>query len=195
MSKQQLMDELYSEIRVCRKCRLWINANKAVLGEGNLNASIMFIGEAPGYTEDLKGRPFVGRAGKVLDELLTGINIKREDVYLGNLIKHRPKKNRDPRADEINACAPYLNRQIQIIKPKIVITLGRHSTKYLLSKVNVRFSRITDIRGNIYKKRYLGIPMTIMPTLHPAATLNNNKYMPFLKKDFQKLKRFFKESD
>ena len=195
MSKQQLMDELFSEIRICRKCRLWVNAKKTVLGEGNLNASIMFIGEAPGHTEDLEGRPFVGRAGKVLDEILISTNIKRENVYLGNLIKHRPKKNRAPRTDEINACAPYLNRQIQIIRPKIIVTLGRHSTKYLLSKVNVRFSRITDIRGNIYKKKYLGIPMTIMPTFHPAATFNNKKYMPFLKKDFQKLKRFFKESD
>ena len=113
MSKRELMDKLVFETSVCRKCHLWEQSNRPVPGDGSLDASLMFIGEAPGYWEDVKGRPFVGAAGKILDELLSGIDLKRGDVYIGNIIKHRPPMNRPPRKGEVEACAPYLDRQIR----------------------------------------------------------------------------------
>lgn len=188
MSKQELMDELVAEVRVCRRCRLWRHAKNPVPGVGSLDASIMFIGEAPGYWEDVKGRPFVGAAGKLLDELLSSIDITRDDVYIGNVVKHRPPMNRDPRSDEIEACAPYLDRQIQIIKPKIIVTLGRHSTRHILSKVNVEVRGITAVRGRIYNKELLNLQVKIMPTFHPAAALYNPRYRSALEEDFQRIK-------
>lgn len=188
MSKQELMEEVAAEIRDCRKCRLWRHAKNPVPGEGNPDAALMLIGEAPGYQEDVKGRPFVGRAGKLLDTLLSGIGLVREEVYISNIVKHRPPENRDPREDEIEACSPYLERQIRIIKPEIIVTLGRHSTRYLLSKVNVESEGITGVRGRVYEERLFDFPVRIMPTYHPAAALYNPKYRSILKEDFRKIK-------
>lgn len=182
------MDELVAEIGACRKCRLWRNAKNPVHGEGSLDTLLMFIGEAPGYWEDVKGRPFVGAAGKLLDELLSNNGLKRGDVYLGNVVKHRPPENRDPRQDEIEACAPYLDRQIQVIKPRIIVTLGRHSTRHILSKANIEVRGITEVRGRIYVERLLDHPVTIIPTFHPAAALYNPKYRSALEEDFQNIK-------
>jgi len=140
MSKRELMDELIAEIKVCRKCRLWSSAKSPVPGEGSLDALLMFIGEAPGYWEDIEGHPFVGAAGKLLDKLLTSIGLKRNEVFMGNIVNHRPPGNRDPRMDEIESCGPYLDRQIQIIRPGIIVTLGRYSAKYVLSQANVDFT-------------------------------------------------------
>ncbi len=188
MSKQELMEEVAAEICHCRKCRLWRHAKNPVPGEGKTDAALMLIGEAPGYQEDVKGRPFVGRAGKLLDMLLSGIGLARDDVYISNIVKHRPPENRDPREDEIEACSPYLERQIRIIEPEIIVTLGRHSTRYLLSKVNVESEGITGVRGRLYKERLFDLPVRIMPTYHPAAALYNPKYRSSLKEDFRKIK-------
>jgi DNA polymerase len=188
MPKKELMDELIAEIENCRRCRLWRHAKNPVPGEGSLDTPLVFIGEAPGYWEDIKGRPFVGRAGKLLDELLSNIGLKRDGVYIANVVKHRPLGNRDPRQDEIEACTPYLDRQIQIIKPKIIATLGRHSTRYILFKVNVKVSGITEARGRIYKARLLDLPIKIVPTFHPAAVLYNPDYKSALEGDFKRIK-------
>ncbi len=182
----ELLDELVAEVRDCRKCRLWKQAKNPVPGEGKTEARLMLIGEAPGYQEDVKGRPFVGRAGKLLDSLLSGIGFGREDVYITNIVKHRPPENRAPKEDEIRACAPYLDRQIRIINPKIIVTLGNHSTGYILSKINVNVRGITEVRGKIFEGELLfGVPSKIMPTFHPAAALYNPAYLSSLKEDFR----------
>jgi uracil-DNA glycosylase family 4 len=188
MSKQKLMEELVEEIRDCRKCRLWRSAKNPVPGEGNNGASLMLIGEAPGYQEDIKGRPFVGRAGRLLDTLLSSIGLSREDVYISNIVKHRPPENRTPKADEIGACVPYLDRQIRIINPKIIVTLGNHSTRYILSKVNAATKGITEVRGIIYNGRLFEIPLKIIPTFHPAAALYNPAFLSYLEDDFRIVK-------
>ncbi|MFZ3168725.1 MAG: type-4 uracil-DNA glycosylase [Candidatus Methanoperedens sp.] len=188
MSKQELMDEIVSEVQVCRKCRLWQYARNPVPGEGNLEASLMLIGEAPGYREDLAGRPFVGSAGKLLDRLISGINLRREEVYISNIVKHRPPKNREPKADEVEACTAYLDRQIQVIRPRVIATLGKHSTRYILSKVNVKVEGLTAIRGREYKENLFGLPVIVIPTFHPAAVLYNPAYRSGLEEDFQKIR-------
>jgi uracil-DNA glycosylase family 4 len=188
MSNQELIDELAAEVRDCRKCRLWRHAKNPVPGEGNPDASLMLIGEAPGYQEDIKGRPFVGRAGKLLDTLLSGIGLSRGDVYISNIVKHRPPENRAPKTDEIEACTPYLDRQIRIIKPEIIVTLGNHSTGYILSKVNAEVKGITEVRGKIYNGRLFEIPLKIIPTFHPAAALYNPAFLSRLEDDFRMIK-------
>jgi len=182
------MNELIAKISNCRRCRLWRGARNPVPGEGNLNASLMIIGEAPGYLEDVQGRPFVGAAGKLLDKLLSSINLSRREVYIGNIVKHRPPLNRDPRPDEIEVCAPYLDKQIEIIKPKIIVPLGRHSAMYILSKVNVEIRGISEVRGKIYVARRLNLPIRIMPTFHPAVALYKPGYISTLEEDFKKIK-------
>ncbi len=188
MSKQELMGEVVAEIRDCRKCRLYKQAKNPVPGEGSLDAMLMLIGEAPGYQEDVQGRPFVGSAGKLLNSLLTGIGLKREEVYIGNIVKHRPPENRAPKSDEIEACTPYLERQIGIIKPRIIATLGAHSTRYILSKVNVGFDSMAGVRGRIFAGKLLDLKVIIIPTYHPAAALYNPAYLSNLEEDFRKVK-------
>ncbi len=188
MSKQELMDEVVAEIRDCRKCRLFRHAKNPVPGEGSPDAALMLIGEAPGYQEDIKGRPFVGRAGKLLDMLLSGIGLARGDVYISNIVKHRPPENRAPKTDEIEACTPYIDRQIQIIKPEIIVTLGNHSTGYILSKVNIKSEGITGVRGRLYKERLFDLQVRIIPTYHPAAVLYNPAYLSSLEEDFRRVK-------
>ena len=191
--KQKRMDELIHQIRECRKCTLWKKAKNPVPGEGDLNTSLMMIGEAPGYHEDIKGQPFVGSAGRVLDELLMSIGIKRNEIFIGNIIKHRPDENRDPNEEEIKACGSYIERQIQIIKPRLIVTLGRHSTKYVMSNVDIEFRGISEIRGKVFEKHLFGIRLKIMPTFHPAATLYNPTYRNFLENDFQMINKLLEE--
>jgi DNA polymerase len=188
MSKRELMDELAAELRACRRCRLWAQARNAVSGEGDLDASVILIGEAPGHHEDIMGRPFVGAAGKLLDELLASIGLTRAEVYITNVVKHRPPENRDPRPDEVEACGRYLDRQISIVRPKLIVTLGRHASKYILSRGNIRFSGITKTRGKFYNLKLLGIPVRIVATLHPAAALYNSDYRSLIEEDFQRIR-------
>ncbi|WP_305066765.1 type-4 uracil-DNA glycosylase [Methanoculleus sp.] len=183
--RREQMDELAAAIRECRRCPLWKDARHAVPGEGNIDAQLLFVGEAPGQREDLTGRPFVGRAGALLEELLAGIGLSRGDVFIANIVKHRPPGNRDPRESEVAACTPYLERQIRLIGPAIIATLGRHSSRYILSKVPVDFERITDIRGRIYAAEVFGRAVRIIPTVHPAAALYNPRYRAMLEEDFR----------
>lgn len=189
MSKEDLIARLAEEIKACRGCGLWRSRLNPVVGEGSLNATIMFVGEAPGHSEDVKGLPFVGAAGKFLDELLSGIGLSREEVYVGNVIKCRPPGNRDPRPDEVEACTPFLDEQIRLIRPAILVPLGRHAASYVLSKAGFRVSGITRIHGRVYDTDLFGIRITVIPTYHPAAALYNAKYRDELKRDFEILKR------
>jgi len=187
------LKQVSGEIAKCRRCVLWEEATQCVPGEGNPVARVMFIGEAPGEQEDLLGRPFIGRAGKVLDSLLSGAGLSREDVFIGNIVKHRPPGNRDPKPNEIIACTPWLEQQINIIRPPVLVPLGRHATRYILERMGVEFVKITDISGTVFEGEPFGFPQKILPALHPAATLHNPLNRERLKEDFRKLEEILRE--
>ena len=188
MSRKELLDAVASEVIVCRKCELWKTRKNAVPGEGNSESPVMFIGEAPGQSEDIKGKPFVGAAGKFLETLLSEIGLSRNDVFICNIVKCRPPRNREPMPNEIQACTPYLDKQIKIIKPKFIVTLGNYSTAYIFSKANLAFNGITQARGKFFQATILDMQIGIFPTFHPAAALYSAKYKEMLQRDFQLLK-------
>ena len=177
---------LCDQIRICQKCGLGRLRLKAVPGEGPENASIMFIGEAPGWHENQQGRPFVGPAGQFLDELLASINLKRQDVYITNVIKCRQPENRDPLPDEIAACADYLDRQIALIKPKVVVTLGRYSMARFFGQES-----ISRIHGQPRKVD----DVIVFPMYHPAAALHQPRLRQDLINDMKKLPAILADLD
>jgi uracil-DNA glycosylase family 4 len=165
------LEKIAEEVKQCCKCDLGSTRTNAVPGEGNPNARIMFVGEGPGADEDAQGRPFVGRAGQLLDKIITACGLKRSDVYIGNILKCRPPDNRDPRADEIISCLPFLQRQIEIINPEIIVALGAHAARTLLNTTK----SIGQLRGQ-FLEYYAGInrpPIKLMATYHPAYLLRN----------------------
>jgi DNA polymerase len=173
------MDKIRKEIINCNKCNLCKDRKNAVPGEGNIHSKIFFIGEAPGENEDREGIPFCGRSGKILDELLESINLKREDIFITNIVKCRPPQNRDPKEDEINACSPYLKIQIKLIDPILICTLGRYSTSLFLKD-----RKISQIHGKVFKYgKY-----KIIPLYHPAVGLYNPNMKSVLREDFQIIK-------
>ncbi|HMV35218.1 MAG TPA: uracil-DNA glycosylase [Turneriella sp.] len=166
------LDELATEARGCKLCRLATTRKLVVFGEGNPKARLMFIGEGPGKDEDASGRPFVGRAGQLLTRIIeNGLKLKREDVYIANVVKCRPtvdglgQRDRPPASDEVAACAPYLRQQIALVSPEVIVTLGNPSTRFLLGTAE----GITRLRGKW--QSYNGIP--VMPTYHPSFLLRN----------------------
>lgn len=163
-----------------------------VIGEGSEDATIMFIGEAPGRNEAKTGKPFCGAAGKILDELLASITLRREDIYITNIVKDRPPENRDPSSEEITAYGGFLDRQIDIIQPKIIATFGRYSMGYILKKFNL-LAEIEPI-GKAHGKTYLAEasygPIKIVALYHPCVALYNRKQLDTLKKDFKVLKKY-----
>jgi DNA polymerase len=168
---QKQLEEIAEEVRRCRKCGLGSLRTNAVPGEGNPNARIMFVGEGPGADEDAQGRPFVGRAGQLLDKVIAAMGLKRSDVFIGNILKCRPPENRDPRADEIISCLPYLQRQIEIINPEIIVALGAHAARTLLNTTKP----IGQLRGQFHEY-YAGLgrpPIKLMATYHTAYLLRN----------------------
>lgn len=177
-SKTEIYKQISDEIIKCRACRLCEEAKNAVVGEGSLDAKIIFIGEAPGKNEDEEARPFVGRAGKLLNSLLNEIGIDRGDVWIGNIIKHRPPKNRDPLSDEILACKDFLTRQIEVINPQIIVTLGRFSFNYFVPD-----GKISSERGKLVDMGRF----KVFPVYHPAAALRNKNFLNTLKSDFATL--------
>ncbi|MCD6471369.1 uracil-DNA glycosylase [bacterium] len=181
------LKKIRDEVLKCRKCLLYKTRTLPVIGQGNHQAKIMFIGEAPGYNEDKTGRPFCGKAGAVLDELLKSINLKREDVYITNLLKCRPPNNRDPEEKEIKACSPYLERQIEIIKPKIICTLGRYSMAYIMKKYGLEneLQSISKIHGKVFQTK----DIKIIPLYHPAVAVYNQNMIKILKSDFNILNK------
>lgn len=184
MTKEDLLKQIETNIQGCTKCDLCKTAKNPVFGEGNINAEIVFIGEAPGATEDETGKPFVGRSGKLVGLLLNNLKINREDVWIGNIIKHRPPENRDPSPSEIAACAGYLTSQLNVIKPKLIVTLGRFAMNYFYTsgKISRDHGQLIEIDG-----RY------IFPLYHPMAGLRNKKMLEALKKDFAKIPDVLKE--
>jgi DNA polymerase len=188
LSRKEILDAIASEIVVCTKCRLSKGRKNAVPGEGSPGSQIMFIGEGPGRTEDVEGQPFVGQAGKILDTLLSDACLTRENVFICNVVRCKPPGNRTPLPDEIQACTPYMDRQMKIIQPKVIVTLGKCSTGYIFSKAKRSFSSITQVHGKFYKKTILGMQVNLFPSFHPAAALYSAKYKEQLMKDFQGLK-------
>jgi len=182
------LEDIERRIESCRKCDLWKLRTKPVPGSGNPKARLMLIGEAPGYWEDQKGLPFVGRAGKLLDELLGSIGLSRNDVYITNIVKCRPPENRDPTEDEIRACAPYLDAQIDAIRPKVIAPLGRHSMRYVLMKFGFKPEPISRIHGKVFEARTLIGRIRIVPLYHPAAALYNPRLRDTLFEDFVRLR-------
>ena len=178
--KQQQIDRLKEEIINKNICPdLASQATNLVIGDGNLNADIVFIGEAPGKNEDEQGLPFVGAAGKFLNEMLAVADMERSDVYITNIVKYRPPNNRDPFPEEKKAFWPYLLKQLQIIKPKVVITLGRHSMEYFLPDM-----RISQIHGQAKRIQFGDDKLVIIPLYHPAAALYNGSLRETLIEDF-----------
>jgi uracil-DNA glycosylase family 4 len=161
-----------------------------VIGEGDHDAHIMFVGEAPGENEAKTGRPFCGRAGKVLEKLLEGVGIKREEVYITNIVKDRPPKNRDPLPDDIALYAPFLDRQIEIIKPKVIATLGRFSMQYVMNRYGLesKLDSISRIHGQVFDTEVNGEKVKVVPLYHPAAAIYNQELIKQLEADFQVLK-------
>ncbi|HBO17084.1 MAG: Phage SPO1 DNA polymerase-related protein [Candidatus Moranbacteria bacterium GW2011_GWE2_35_2-] len=182
-SKQEQLGKLNEKMSKCSKCSLRKNCSRVVFGEGNPNAKIMFVGEAPGKKEDETGRPFVGAAGKFLNEMLAVIKLKREDVYIANVCKCRPPKNRDPLPEEIKLCWPWLEQQVKIINPKIIITLGRHSMERFISE-----EKISEAHGKLFVRKIKGLGERNFFTLyHPAAALYNGNIRQTLIQDFKKI--------
>ena len=182
-------EKIEKEIKMCKKCPLHKTRKNAVPGEGGNRKRIMFIGEAPGRREDELGRPFVGAAGKFLDELLNSIGLGREDVYITNIVKCRPPGNRDPTELEIKICSPYLDRQINILDPRIICPLGRFSAKYILERYGFDMESITKVHGKIYKADKI----LILPMYHPAAALYHQYLKEELRKSFNVLKNIIEE--
>lgn len=186
MEAAEKLDALREQIAVCTRCELHRAATNPVPGEGNPNARILLIGEAPGFHEDAQGKPFVGNSGKFLTELLAKAGLSREDVFITNVVKHRPPGNRDPLPDEMAACALYLEEQIEIIDPDVIVTLGRFSlARYFPGE------RISKIHG---QPKEIG-GRYIVPMYHPAAALHNGSLRPEIEADFQKLPRLLAERD
>lgn len=180
---------LEDEIRGCVKCPLHKSRTNPVPGEGSRKSGLMFVGEAPGFNEDRQGRPFVGAAGKLLTELIEDIlGLRRDEVYITNVVKCRPPHNRDPLPEEIEACAPYLERQVSILRPKVIVALGRHSALHFLSKAGIGAEGIMAVRGRFYRIRYAGASLEVFPTLHPAAALYNPGNRDVIVEDFKRLK-------
>ena len=178
MQPREELAKLAAEVGACRRCPLHQGRTHAVPGEGPADARAMFIGEGPGFHEDRQGRPFVGAAGKLLEELLGGIGLQREDVYITNVVKCRPPGNRDPEPGEIEACRAYLERQIELIQPAVIVTLGRHSMARYFP--NVSISRIHGQAKRVGQ-------VWVIPVFHPAAALHQPRYRPELESDFQKV--------
>jgi len=185
MNTEDTLAQIAKEVSVCTNCALHESRKKSVPGEGPANAEIMFIGEGPGFHENEQGRPFVGAAGKFLDQLLAQAGVTRADVWIGNVVKCRPPENRDPLPDELSACDKYLERQIEAINPSIIVTLGRFSMGKFMSG-----AKISQVHGQMRKvgDRY------VIAMFHPAAALHQAALKPAILADFAKLPELLKEA-
>ncbi len=185
--RRERLKELFLDIKDCNDCGLCNTKTRFVFGSGNASAELLFIGEAPGKNEDLQGLPFVGRAGQILDDLLASIGLHRGQVFITNVLKCRPPKNRDPRPEEVEACKGHLFEQISIIGPKVICTLGKHSTQLILNTKK----GISGLRGRVYRTE----ERVVLPINHPAAALYNPHKLDVLKKDFERIKTFLDKEE
>ena len=175
MQSNDALEQVAREVSTCEKCILHYSRKNTVPGEGPVNADIMFIGEGPGFHENEQGRPFVGAAGRFLEELLGKIGLKRTDVFITNVVKCRPPSNRDPMPEELEACSDYLERQIQAINPKVIVTLGRFSMARYLPN-----AKISNVHGQAMRIR----GRLVVPMYHPAAALHQGSLRPVIERDF-----------
>jgi DNA polymerase len=182
--KKERLLEFFYQIKDCKECDLHKTRTNFVFGSGNSNAQVVFVGEAPGKNEDLQGKPFVGQAGRLLDDLLATIGFKRNDIFIANVLKCRPPANRDPNMSEINTCKKYLFKQLKIIEPLIVCTLGRYSTQLILDTS----TGINKLRGKVFRIS----ERLILPINHPAAALYTPSRLQTLKDDFKKVRDLLK---
>ncbi len=178
MSPEEVLAQIEEEVQTCTKCDLHYSRKHGVAGDGPADADIMFIGEGPGFHENEQGKPFVGPAGQFLDELLEHIGMDRKEVFIGNVVKCRPPGNRDPKPKELAACDPYLERQIQAINPKVIVTLGRYSMGKFIHN-----AKISEIHGQAMKVK----GRLILPMYHPAAALHQPSLRPIVEADFELL--------
>jgi DNA polymerase len=194
--KFEAMKQIRDELLTFTASPLYIerieNGMFPVIGAGNHDAKIMFIGEAPGKNEAKTGRPFCGASGRVLDELLAHVGVKRDDVYITNIVKDRPTNNRDPKPEEIELYAPFLDRQIDIIQPKVIATLGRFSMEYVMRRYGLeeKLDTISTLHGQQFVTEMSYGEVTIIPLYHPAVGIYNRNQLPELKKDFEVLTKF-----
>jgi len=181
------LEELREEVKDCKRCPLFKTRKNPVIGAGSTDADIMFIGEAPGRSEDLRGEPFVGAAGKILDELLVSIGLTRGDVYISNILKCRPPKNRNPRREEIEICTKYLDDQIEILKPVAIATLGNFASNYIMNKFGITSESIGKIHGKVFNVCGFGTDFEVVALYHPAVAVYNSNMIDTLKSDFKVL--------
>ena len=179
--------EVYEAVSNCRKCALCDTRTNTVFGEGSLRAKLMFIGEGPGYQEDMQGRPFVGPAGQLLDKMIAAIGLSREEVYIANVVKCRPPGNADPRPEFAQACLPYLREQVRHIQPKVIVCLGRIAMQYVLKET----AGITRMHGQVFQKK----SFYIVPTFHPAALLRDESKKKLAWEDFKTIKHLLEQGD
>ena len=191
LSRRAALEAHAADTSACTRCRLADGRTQVVYGVGDPNAELMFVGEAPGFHEDKQGYPFVGSAGKLLDKLLAGIGLSRRDVYIANVLKCRPPGNRDPQPDEIESCEPHLFRQIELIQPKVVATLGNFATKLLSGKP----TGITRVHGVEQETTVGGNRVLLYPLYHPAAALYTPKMLEVLQQDFARIPELMGRSE
>lgn len=179
------LKEIYHQTQTCQKCELWETRNSVVFGEGSIRANIMMIGEGPGQVEDELGRPFVGPAGQLLSKILQCVDLKREEIYITNVVKCRPPKNRVPRPEECSACMNYLRGQVALIRPKIIVCLGKVAASAIISED----FKITRLRGTVYERK----GFYIIPTFHPSALLRDESKKKYAYEDFKKIAQLDKQ--
>lgn len=191
--KEKLMNKVIQDVTNLEASPLYQmrkeTGGQPVVGEGSLDAKIIFIGEAPGKNEAETGKPFCGASGKVLDKLLNSVNLKREEVYITSIVKDRPPKNRDPKPEEIDIYAPFMDKQIEIIKPKVIATLGRFGMEYIMRRYGLesKLASIGSLHGQVLETEIEGVKVKVVPLYHPAAAIYNNKLMETLFEDFKVL--------
>ena len=185
MNKREKIENLNIEIRNCRRCRLSETRTNAILGEGNIDSKIMIVAQAPGESEDKESRMFIGPSGKVLDELFGQAGIRRGDIYMTNLIKCKLPKYRKPKRDEIESCSPYLDREIEIIQPDIIVTLGHFASSYILEKYFIE--KPQDFKQVYGRAFYTKSGKIILPLRHPAALLYNPELKDVMVEDYRKI--------
>jgi uracil-DNA glycosylase len=186
--KTRSINPLFDAMECCTRCELAVGRTQVVLGVGSPKASLMFVGEAPGQKEDEAGRPFVGNAGRLLDKLLLENKIARDDVFITNIVACRPPKNRTPRTSEVRAHAPWIDEQLRLVQPEVIVTLGRVALTYFIPK-----AKVTEIRGKPQKIKHGQFEFILLPTFHPSAVLRDYEVMyPKIQSDFKKIAKLLK---
>jgi len=182
-------EELLKAITTCRRCPLHASRKKPVPGEGPKSTEVMLVGEAPGASEDEAGRPFVGAAGRLLTAVLEASGVPRSSVYITNVVKCRPPGNREPRQEEIDACSPYLETQLKLIRPRLVVTLGNVAGRWFFTRAGIPWPGIMKARGRVRRISVAGVEFTLLPTIHPAAALYNPRLRRVFEEDIAKIRK------